>query len=201
MLDPVLKPILDANLKQIAAKLSGPDGEAGLTPGQMGGIGFVIGLIACFCVGVQSYILGLVVMLISRGVSALGRTMRDMQGQDQGRRSPYAGIVLDYILYGAFVLMFALGQPEQALAATFMAFTYSGLGLVSLALAASAVQGDTAEEGTVRTPSILSRLVERTENIVFMALCCMMPSAFAAFAVVFGALCWATTSAKVWEGR
>ena len=43
-------------------------------------------------------------------------------------------------------------------------------------------------------------LTEGTETIVLFVLCCLFPAHFAVFAWIFGALCWLTTTTRVWSG-
>ena len=43
-------------------------------------------------------------------------------------------------------------------------------------------------------------LTEGTETIALFALCCLFPAHFALFAWTFGALCWLTTTTRIWSG-
>ena len=43
-------------------------------------------------------------------------------------------------------------------------------------------------------------LTEGTETIALFVLCCLFPAHFTLFAWAFGALCWLTTTTRIWSG-
>lgn len=194
MLDTTLKPKIDPYLKQIAEKL----GEIGIGPNQITLYGFVIGFIGCVAIGLQSYIFGLFLILLNRLADGLdGAVARFNTENTQTKPNPfgaYLDIILDMILFGAFVFLFMLGQPNHAATAAFLMFSFIGIFATSLGHHIIGTQ-DTDKLKSFYHPT---RLIEGTEMIIFMILVCLYPAYFSAIAVLFGIICWITTIARIW---
>jgi hypothetical protein len=106
--------------------------------------------------------------------------------------------VLDFLFYAGVPFFFAVGRPEVALPAAFLVFSFVGTGSSFLGFAAVAARrGLTTEARGRKTIYYLGGLTEGAETIGLFVLICLFPAHFAAFAWVFGGLCWLTTAARV----
>ena len=113
-------------------------------------------------------------------------------------------LVLGSNLGGARVgaeVVVALRQPEAALPAAFLAFSFVGTGGSFLAFAAIAAKRglDTQARGR-KSIYYLGGLTEGTETVLFLSLACLLPEKFTLLALVFGSLCWLTTLGRVLAG-
>lgn len=134
----------------------------------------------------------------------LNRLMDLLDGPVARARGPsplggYFDIGSDYIFYGGFVFFFALGQPESALAAAFLLFSFvlSGTTFLAFAILAERYGWETRAQG--RKSFFYQRgLAEGTETFLAFVLMCLLPQGFAVFAVIFGILCMATAAQRVW---
>lgn len=193
MFDSAIRPKIDPILNKLAAKL----GEIGIGPNQITFYGFVIGIVGCIAIGLQSYIFGLFLLLLNRLADGLDGAVARFKINDEDKQSQfgaYLDIILDMILFGAFILLFVLSQPYQASAAVFLMFSFIGLFATSLG-AYMVGLNDATQERSFLHPT---RLVEGTEIIIFMIFICLYPHAFSAIAVLFGVLCWVTTVSRIW---
>jgi hypothetical protein len=70
-----------------------------------------------------------------------------------------------------------------------------------LAFAALAAKHDIDNPGYAhKSFYYIGGLTEGTETIALFVLCCLFPAHFTLFAWVFGALCWLTTTTRIWSG-
>jgi phosphatidylglycerophosphate synthase len=90
----------------------------------------------------------------------------------------------------------ALADPANALAASFLVFSFMGTGASFLAYAAVAAKRRVSVAPS-KTFFYLGGLTEGTETILCFVLMCLFPAAFATIAWIFGALCWITTATRV----
>ena len=108
-------------------------------------------------------------------------------------------IVGDFIFFGAVALGFALADPAQnALASAFLLFSFVGTEASFLAYAVVAEKRHmkTDRVGT-KSFYFIEGLVEGTETVFLYVLACIKPEWFVWIAVLFGVLCWMTTSARI----
>lgn len=192
MFDEKLKPTIDPYLNKLADQL----GKIGVGANQITIYGFIVGIVGCVAVGMASYMFGLFLILLNRlcdGVDGAVARYNRTQGKDLSPFGAYLDIILDMILFGAFVFLFVMGQPHHATAAVFMLFSYVGLFATSL----GAHMMGTAEYNLQRSFLHPVNLIEGTEIIVFMILVCFHPDAFSAIAIIFGTLCWLTTISRI----
>jgi phosphatidylglycerophosphate synthase len=110
----------------------------------------------------------------------------------------YLDIVLDFIFYAGVPFFFAVGRPEAALPAAFLAFSFVGTGGTFLAFAAiAAKRGLTTEARGRKSLYYLGGLTEGAETIALFLLICALPDHFELLAWGFGALCWVTTCTRI----
>ena len=156
-------------------------------------IGFLIGLLALPLLREQSFHLALAVILINRFLDGLDGAVARRDGiSDLGG---FLDISCDFIFYSAVVFGFALADPgRNALAASFLVFSFIGTGSSFLAYAVMVSKRDlNSKKYGKKGFFYLSGLTEGFETIVFMVFICLVPDLFLETAIFFGILCWLTT--------
>src|SRR5262249_14517713 len=134
------------------------------------------------------------------------RLMDGLDGAVARRSGPtdlggFLDIVLDFIFYAGFPFFFAVGRPEAALPAAFLAFSFVGTGGSFLAFAAIAARRGLQTEARGRKSLYyLGGLTEGTETIALFVTVCLLPDYFAVLAWAFGGLCWLTTAVRIASG-
>jgi len=98
-------------------------------------------------------------------------------------------------------LGFALADPQNALAAAFLIFSFVGSGSSFLAYAILAAKRGEAELPKRKAFHHLGGLTEGFETILCFVLMCLFPGAFADLAWIFGVLCWLTTATRVLRAK
>ncbi len=192
MLDPMMRRVIDPPLDAIGRGLAG----AGIGANAVSWAGFAIGVGAMVALALQSYWLALALILANRAADGLdGAVARHAGISDLGG---YLDIVLDFLFYAGVVFGFAVGQPDQALAAAFLIFSFVGTGSSFLAYAIMAAKRDiTTDLRGRKSLFYIGGLTEGTETIALFVAICLLPGWFAWLAYGFGALCWLTTGARI----
>jgi phosphatidylglycerophosphate synthase len=163
-------------------------------------LGFVIGMMVLPALYFGSTFLALVFVIINRVMDGLDGAVARIQGPtDLGG---YLDITLDFIFYSAVIFGFALMDPlSNALAASFLIFSFMGTGSSFLAFAIMAEKRNIERlEYGRKSLYFLGGLAEGTETIVFLLLICLLPAHFALLAYVFGGICWITTATRIYAG-
>ena len=192
MLDPLLRRVIDGPLKRGGGWLA----AAGMTANQVTLLGFAAGLAAMAALAFQLYWTALLLVLLNRLADGLdGAVARQRGATDLGG---YLDIVLDFLFYSGVVFGFALGRPDQALAAAFLIFSFVGTGSSFLAYAIiAAKRGITTELRGHKSLYYIGGLTEGSETIALLVAICLFPDWFAWLAYGFGALCWLTTGSRI----
>ncbi len=193
MLDAWMRERIDSPLEKMGRHAV----SLGLGANQVTLIGFGFGLAAIPALALEAYGLGLGLIMLNRLADGLdGAVARLTRTSDIGG---YLDIVSDFLVYSGVVFGFALARPEvNALAASFLVFSFIGTGTSFLAYAIIAAKRQIVSEDRGRkTFFYLGGLTEGTETIAIMALFCLFPDAFAWLAWGFGALCWVTTVFRI----
>ena len=163
-------------------------------------LGFAIGMMVLPALYMGHTLLALVFVVINRVMDGLDGAVARVQGPtDLGG---YLDITLDFIFYSAVVFGFALMNPmENALAASFVIFSFMGTGSSFLAFAIMAEKRkiERLEYGH-KSLYFLGGLAEGTETIAFLVLICLLPMHFMVLAYVFGGVCWITTATRIYAG-
>src|SRR5262245_17555540 len=122
MLDRAARRLIDPVLDQLALAAQ----QRGVTANQITVAGFGLGLAAMGAIALQAYALALLLLLANRLADGIdGALARRAGATDLGG---YLDIVLDFIIYSGTAFAFALAQPEHALAASFLIFSFMGTG-------------------------------------------------------------------------
>ncbi len=191
MLDRAARRLIDPTLESLAARAA----RLGLTADRVTVLGFGVGLAAIVAIAVNLYLVGLVLLLLNRLADGVDGCLARRNGPtDLGG---YLDIVLDFIIYAGLGFAFALAQPEQAVAAAFLIFSFMGTGSSFLAFAIFAAKRRLGEQQGLKGFYYLGGLTEGTETILLFVFVCLLPAYFAEAAYVFGALCWLTTIGRI----
>lgn len=196
MLDRYVHPHLKPGLNRLVEKLDKPT----LTADGLTLMGFAIGVLALPFLALGWYLAALTAIVLNRLLDGLDGALARRRGiTDAGG---FLDIALDFLFYALVPFGFALAAPsENALAAAWLLFAFMGTGSSFLAFAALAAKHDIDNPGYAhKSFYYLGGLTEGTETILLFALCCLFPMHFALFAWIFGALCWLTTTTRIWSG-
>ncbi|TYL48282.1 CDP-alcohol phosphatidyltransferase family protein [Marinomonas sp. IMCC 4694] len=162
--------------------------------------GFFVGMLCVPALYFGNTGLALVCIVVNRIMDGLDGAVARVQGPtDLGG---YLDITLDFIFYSAVIFGFALMNPaDNALAASFLIFSFMGTGSSFLAFAIMAEKRNIERlDYGKKSLYFLGGLAEGTETIAFMVLICFFPSHFSVVATVFGAICWITTATRLYAG-
>ena len=170
-------------------------------PNQITFIGFFFGMVMCFLIFINSYFLAILFLFLNRLCDGLDGVMaRQTSPSPLGA---YLDIILDFIIYAAFVLVFSLENQINLLTGVFLLFTYICTGTTFLTQAIIqpqldySQQQDNTEDEIPKSFIYASGLIEGTETIFFMFLCLIMPKAFPILGFLFSILCLITAIARV----
>lgn len=156
---------------------------------QLTGLGFAVGVAGCVALTQEAYGLALASLAVNRLADLLdGAVARATRVTDFGG---FTDIVADFLIYSGYVLAFAIGRPENAVAAAVLIYTFLGTGTTFLAAAIIAAKRDIRREPAARKSFFYNTaLAEGTETTLYLALICVLPDHFAAISYVFAAICW-----------
>lgn len=164
--------------------------------------GFATGMAAAVAIGLNHFMAGLTLLLLSRLLDGLdGAVARAGTPTDRGA---FLDITLDFLFYAAIPLGFAVADPAaNALPAAVLLASFIGTGSSFLAFAALAEKrglDDTALPG--KGFYFLGGLTEATETIAAFAAMCLWPQGFGPIAYGFAALCAITAALRIaWGWR
>jgi phosphatidylglycerophosphate synthase len=192
MLDRAARRLVNPVLDQLA--VGGP--QRSQSPNQITVAGFAGGLAAIAAIALQSYGLGLLLLLANRLADGVdGALARRVGATDLGG---YLDIVLDFIIYSGAAFAFALAQPANAIAAAFLIFSFMGTGSSFLAFAIFAAKRKIDGEAAAnKSFYYLGGITEGTETILLFVTILLFPDWFPVAAYVYGALCWLTTIGRI----
>ncbi len=192
MLDRAARRLIDPVLEQLAVAAQ----QRAITANQVTVAGFACGLAAMAAIALQSYGLGLLLLLANRLADGVdGALARRNGATDLGG---YLDIVLDFIIYSGAAFAFALAQPDHAVAAAFLIFSFMGTGSSFLAFAIFAAKRKLdGEEAANKSFYYLGGITEGTETILLFVIVLLFPGWFPAAAYLYGTLCWLTTVGRI----
>ncbi|MGF1702331.1 CDP-alcohol phosphatidyltransferase family protein [Photobacterium makurazakiensis] len=176
-----------------------PD-KAGITANQVTLFGFLLGLLALPALAFEQYGWALGFIIINRIFDGLDGAIARRQGiTDCGG---FLDITLDFLFYSLIPFGFVLANPEaNAVAGAFLIFSFIGTGSSFLSFAIMAGKRNISSP-VYKQKSLyyIGGLTEGTETITCFILFCLFPQHFALIAWIFGALCWVTTTTRIWAG-
>ena len=196
MLDSAIQQVLKPVLSRMARGLV----RAGIGADALTFIGFAIGMAAAVSIAFQHFMVGLVLLLLSRLMDGLdGAVARLTQPTDRGG---FLDITLDFLFYAAIPLAFAVADPAQnALPAAVLLASFMGTASSFLAFAIVATKrGLASTDLPDKSFYFLGGLTEATETIAAFVAMCFWPQWFAPIAWGFAALCAITTALRIGWG-
>ncbi|MGH6930401.1 MAG: CDP-alcohol phosphatidyltransferase family protein [Dongiaceae bacterium] len=191
MFDSTMLRIIDPPLDRIGRRFA----AAGVSANAITLVGFAIGLLAVPALAAEWYGAALALILLNRLADGIdGAIARHTRLTDLGG---YLDILCDFIFYAAVAFGFALGRPENAIAAAFLLLSFVGTGTSFLAYAIMAAKRQlTNDLRGSKSLYYLGGLTEGTETIAVFVAFCLWPDGFVPLAYGFGALCWVTTVSR-----
>lgn len=195
MFDSRLRPLIDPPLAIAGAWLAG----RGITANQMTWLGFAFGLAAMAALAVRFDWLAAALLLLNRLCDGLDGAVARVRGPtDLGG---FLDIVLDFLIYSGLVLAFAVGRPDQAMAAAVLIFSFVGSGTSFLAFSIFAEKRKmTSTAQGQKSMVYVAGLAEGGETILVLLMICCFPSLFPYLAYGFAVLCGLTTVGRIAEG-
>ena len=163
-----------------------------ISPNQMTLIGFGFGVLMCLAIIIDQYLIAIIFLFLNRLSDGLdGAMARLLTPTPLGG---YLDIVLDFLIYGGFVLSFGITEQNNTLLSMVLLFCYIGTGSTFLAKAAilPSLTNQSLNEEIPKSFHYAVGLVEGTETIVFMVLCLLFPNMFIYFSFIFIILCLIT---------
>jgi phosphatidylglycerophosphate synthase len=163
-----------------------------ISPNQMTFIGFSFGVLMCLFIIIDQYLFATIFLFLNRLSDGLDGTMARLQTPTP--LGGYLDIVLDFLIYGGFVLSFGITEQNNTLLSMVLLFCYIGTGSTFLAKAAilPSLTNQNLNEEIPKSFHYAVGLVEGTETIVFMVLCLLFPNLFIYFSFIFIILCLIT---------
>jgi phosphatidylglycerophosphate synthase len=193
MLDGWARRKIDPVIERLALLVS----RAGVSANAVTIAAFAVGLLAGAAIALEFYLVGLVLIGISRIGDGLDGAVARLRGKtDYGG---YLDIVLDFFFYGAIPLGFALADPAaNAVAAAVLIFSFyvNGASFLAFAILAERRKLATVARGE-KSIFFTTGLAEATETIVVFVLACLFPAWFPVLAYVFAAVCFYTALSRI----
>ncbi|MFM8251509.1 MAG: CDP-alcohol phosphatidyltransferase family protein [Planctomycetota bacterium] len=159
--------------------------------------GFALGITGCVAISQGYFLTGLTFILLNRLADGLdGAVARQTQITDYGG---FLDIVCDLIFYASVPLSFGLADRTNNLfPSCFVIHSFMGSSGSFLAAAIlSAKRGVTTGWEGKKSFYYHFGLMEGTETILYLTLCCALPSYFPILSWTFGVLCWLTALLRV----
>lgn len=192
MLDAKIRTLIDPMLDRIGFVLA----QKKINPNIITVAGFIIGLSAMPLIAIEYYEIALIPILVNRLLDGIdGALARQTVVSDVGA---YLDIVLDFIFFSAMVFAFALAQPENAVYAALLIFSFIGTGTSFLAFAifAEKLHLKTEQQGK-KSIYYLAGLAEGFETILVLILICLWPQWFWLIALIFALMCFVSTAMRI----
>ena len=163
-----------------------------ISPNHVTLIGFSFGVLMCLSIIIDQYLIAIIFLFLNRLSDGLDGTMARLQTPTP--LGGYLDIVLDFLIYGGFVLSFGITEQNNTLLSMILLFCYIGTGSTFLAKAAilPSLTNQNLNEEIPKSFHYAVGLVEGTETIVFMVLCLLFPNLFIYFSFIFIILCLIT---------
>ena len=168
-----------------------------ISPNQMTLIGFSFGVLMCLSIIIDQYLIAIIFLFLNRLSDGLDGAMARLQTPTP--LGGYLDIVLDFLIYGGFVLSFGITEQNNTFLSMVLLFCYIGTGSTFLAKSAilPSLTNQKLNEEIPKSFHYAVGLIEGTETILFMFLCLLFPSFFTYLASIFILLCLITTFFRI----
>jgi phosphatidylglycerophosphate synthase len=186
VIDARIRRLIDPPLARAGQRLA----AAGISADAVSIGGCLIGLAAALAASAGQFYLALALLIANRIADGLdGAIARATRHTDRGA---FLDIALDFLVYAAMPLGFAVWRPEtNALPAAFLlaSFVANGSAFLAFSILAEKRGMKTTRQGQ-KSIYYLAGIAEGFETIVFMAAFCLFPTHFPVLALIFATLCW-----------
>ena len=168
-----------------------------ISPNQMTLIGFGFGILMCISIVIDQYLIGIVFLSLNRLCDGLDGAMARLTAPTP--LGGYLDIVLDFLVYGGFVLSFGITDQNNTFLSMVLLFCYIGTGTTFLAKAAilPSLSRQNQINDIPKSFFYTVGLVEGSETIVFMILCFLFPNMFVFLSSIFIFLCLITIVIRI----
>ena len=196
MLDRIALRVLTPLLTRLARGLVG----LGVAADAITLAAFTLGIAAAALIALSMPLWGLAVLLLSRLLDGLDGTVARLTHTSD--RGAFLDITLDFLVYAAVPLAFAVSQPAaNALPAAVLLAAFVGTGSSFLAFSVLAERrGLKSSDYPSKGIYYLGGLTEASETLLCFALMCLWPQHFAWWAYGFAAMCVATIVTRIVAG-
>lgn len=193
MLDGWARRLIDPAVERLARRVA----RKGISADAVTIAAFAVGALAAVAIAFELFLLGLVLVVVSRIGDGLDGAVARIRGKtDYGG---YLDIVLDFFFYGAIPLGFALADPAaNAVPAAVLVFSFyvNGASFLAFAILAERRRLSTVARGE-KSIFFTTGLAEATETIAVFVLACLFPAWFFLLAYVFAAVCFYTALSRI----
>ncbi|KJZ21179.1 CDP-alcohol phosphatidyltransferase family protein [Loktanella sp. S4079] len=197
MLDRYARRLIDPPLDQFGRMIS----ARGISADAVTYLGLALGGVAAICIACGMPGLALWPLLLSRLADGLdGAVARASQKTDFGG---FLDISVDFLFYGLIPMAFVWMSPDaNGAAGAFLltSFYFNGATFLGYAILAEKHGHKTEAQGQ-KSLYYSNGILEGTETILFFVLLCLLPEHFALLAWIFGALCFATATLRLFAAK
>jgi len=194
MFDSRIRKIIDQPLNRLGRSAA----ELGMSANDVTLIGLGLGVVSAIMIALGWTTLALVPLLLGRLADGLdGAVARATQTSDFGG---YLDISADFLFYGLVPMAFVFQDPAaHGAAGAFLltSFYFNGASFLGYAIMAEKRGIETKARG-IKSLYYSNGLLEGAETIVFFVILCLFPAAFVPLAWVFGILCFATATMRIY---
>ncbi len=183
MIDALARNKITPFLDRLAPRVA----QSGLTANRLTLLALGFGLAACFFAAMAIYPLAFVFFAVSRFIDGMDGAVARAAGETN--LGSFMDFFCDFAVFAAFPFFFILGAPEHSMSAVILLFSYVMMMNAYLLHHLFALR-------TGATEGAVGGIVENTEMIVFVLLCCLLPIGFSAFAIFFALMCLATAALR-----
>lgn len=183
MIDAIARNKITPFLDKLAPRVA----QSGLSANRLTLLALGFGLAACFFAAMAIYPLAFVFFAASRFIDGLDGAVARAAGETN--LGSFMDFFCDFAVFAAFPFFFILGAPEHSMSAVILLFSYVMMMNAYLLHHLFALR-------TGATEGAVGGIVENTEMIVFVLLCCLLPMGFSAFAIFFALMCLATAGLR-----
>lgn len=197
MLDGTLRPKIDPAINAMARCFA----AAGMTANMITVTGLLIGALAAVAIVFEYYMVGLVLLLISRVCDGLDGAIARINGSSDF--GGYIDIVFDFAFYGLIPLAFILANPSaNAVAGGVLLFSFyvNGASFLAFAIMAEKQKLKTEERGK-KSFFFTTGLAEATETFAVFSAFCLFPAYFSLIAYIFAAVVIYTAAIRIWQAK
>ena len=168
-----------------------------ISPNQMTLIGFGFGVLMCISIIIDQYFFAMIFLFLNRLCDGLDGAMARLKSPTT--LGGYLDIVLDFLIYGGFVLSFGITDQNNLSSSMILLFCYIGTGSTFLAKAAimPSINHQDSNKELHKSFHYASGLIEGVETIIFMFFCLLFSKLFIILSTIFSILCIITIISRI----